>query len=443
METVQDSSAAWQVIATAVIFLIVYACVITEKLNRAVAALAGALLLVLFHVVDFTAAIERYIPWETIALFAGMMILTSLVQRTGLVPYAAAHLVRLLKAAPLRILLVLSILTAVGSALLDSVLVVLLLVPFTFSLTRMMKLNPAPYLISQIIAANIGGVATLIGSPTNMMIGTAAGFSFNEMFMHLAPVALICLVLVIILFALLYRRQLVVPAKLRTQVMAIKPHEHIRDLSLAIRSLVIYGLTIIGLILHETLHLEAAVIALTGATLLMLVGVRSHEGHGRLFETIEWPLLIFLASIYVIVGGLVETGVIGSMATGLVEIAQGNVLIASMLMLWLTGLVAATADSLPWVAAMIPLVDEALNQFRMAGSEHIRHPLWVTLALGAGLGANGTLIGAAVNVVVAGMSAKEGAALRYVQYLKVGAFVALLSLAVASIYVYTVYFLWA
>lgn len=439
MESVNAVSTVWQVIAAAAIFLVVYAFVVTEKVNRAIAALAGALLLIVLGIVDFDKALQQYIPLEAIFLMAGMMILAGLMNKTGIIPCAAVFLVRKVKADPMKTLLVLSAITAAGSAFLDSIITVMLMVPLTFSIARTLKLNPAPFFISQIIAANIGGAATFIGNPSNMIIGTAADLSFNDFIIHLAPVAAISMIAAFVIFSLMYRNQMIVSSKLRAQVMELKPADYLKDRSMTMKSSVVYVLILIGFFMHDALNIEAAVVALAGATLLMLISLKTYEQHGRMFESVEWATIIFLAGLFVVAGGLAETGIAGSLATKMVEIAHGDMLFASMLLLWLTGIVSATADSLPFVAAMIPIIHEAGAQMNQGNAAGIT-PLWWSMALGASLGGNGTLAGAAVNVVVAGMSGKEGYPIRYTQFLKIGALVAIISLVISTLYIRFVFF---
>lgn len=433
-------SPGWQVIAAVVVFLVVYAVIITEKLSRAAVALAGAVMLALLGAVGLEEAYTGHILWRMLFLLVGMSALTGMVSRTGLLQYAAVRAVQRVKACPVKMLTVLTVATAVGSALLDHVTTVLLIVPLTIHIARTLKVSPMPYLIAEIVAVNVGGAATMIGSLPNLMIGGAnPRLSFNDFLVHTGLVSLLILILTLSLLVYRYRGKLAAGKAERKEVLAIDAAGVIRDRALAIKTLAALALTVIGFVLHEPLsawtgvRIEAATVALAGATLVMLAGLRG-KAVDEALDTIEWRTVVFFAGLFAVVGALVETGVIARLATMALQLAHGDIGYLSLLALWLSGIVSATVDNTPFVAAMIPLVREFGVQMELTDPAAL-DPVWWSLALGASLGGSGTLIGAAANVVVAGIAAREGEEIPYAEYLKIGAPLTLLALAVATGYV--------
>ncbi|WP_144936010.1 ArsB/NhaD family transporter [Paenibacillus sp. 32O-W] len=435
MNELSMEAATWQVVAAVVIFLVSYALIVAEKWNRAVIAMAGAILMIILGLVDFEAAYQSYVDWKTIFLLIGMMIIVGITSKSGVFQYLAVRAAQKAKGDPIRILILLSLLTAGGSALLDNVTMVLLMVPITFSVTRILKLNPVPFLIAEIISANMGGTATLIGDPPNLMIGSATHLNFIDFLIHLAPVILIILGVTLLFFKLLYGKQLKVQAKERKELMKLSARSYITDKPLLIKSLIVVGLTIIGFLIHHLLHLEVAVIAMAGATILMLVAVKDNDVE-EMLQSVEWVTILFFAGLFVLIGGLIEVGVIRSLATGMLQITEGDIAFTAMLVLWVSGFASATIDNIPFVATMIPLIKDMGAQLNVDPSA--LNPVWWSLALGACLGGNGTLIGASANLIVAGMAKKEGKAFSYMEFLKVGAPVTLISLVISSVYVYFV-----
>jgi Na+/H+ antiporter NhaD/arsenite permease-like protein len=433
-------SPGWQVIAAVVVFLAVYAVILTEKWSRAAVALAGAVVLALLGAVGLEEAYSAHIVWRMLFLLVGMMVLTGMVSRTGLIQYAAIRAVQRVKACPVKMLAVLTVATAVGSALLDHVTTVLLVVPITIPIARALKVSPMPYLIAEIVAVNIGGAATMIGSLPNMMIGGAnPRFTFNDFLVHTGLVSLFILILTVSILVYLYRGKLAAGKAERKEVLAIDAAGAIRDRTLALKTLIALVLTILGFVLHGPLsewtgvRIEAATVALAGATLLMLAGLNG-KAVDEALDAIEWRTVVFFAGLFAVVGALVETGVIANLATMALQLAHGDIGYLSMLALWLSGIVSATVDNTPFVAAMIPLVREFGVQMELSDPAAL-DPVWWSLALGASLGGSGTLIGAAANAVVAGMAAREGERIPYMEYLKIGAPLTLLSLVISSAWV--------
>jgi Na+/H+ antiporter NhaD/arsenite permease-like protein len=433
-----EDVAAWQVITAVVLFLVTYSIIITEKINRAVIALAGALLMVILGIVDFEATYGHHIEWKTIFLLIGMMILVGISNKTGMFQFAAVKAAQLAKGDPIRILLMLSALTALASAFLDNVTTVLLVVPVTFSITRILQVNPMPFLIAEILAANIGGTATLIGDPPNIMIGSAnEHLTFNMFLVNLGPAVIIIMAVTMWLLKRIYGKQMSVSEEQKAELMSLSAADYITDSRLMKKSLIVLALTILGFVLHSVIHMEAAVVALAGATTLMLIGVKEHELE-EVFHSIEWTTIFFFVGLFVLVGGLIDVGIIHSLASKAVDITGGNIAFASMLVLWVSGIASATIDNIPFVATMIPLVDNMGLQMGITDANEL-NPVWWSLALGACLGGNGTLIGASANVIVAGLAAREGKELSYMQFLKIGAPLTLVALLISTVYVYFVY----
>ncbi|UVI31910.1 ArsB/NhaD family transporter [Paenibacillus spongiae] len=414
------------------IFLLTYGFIIAEKIHRTIVAMLGGILMIGFGIVDQETALH-HIDFNTLGLLIGMMIIVSITADTGLFKYIAVRAAKKANGSPVRILVSLALITAFGSAFLDNVTTVLLMVPVTFSITRALQINPLPFLLTQIMAANIGGTATLIGDPPNIMIGSAVEeLGFMDFIIHLAPVAAIIMIVFIPLFILLFRKGIQTRDELKRGIMDINEKELISDPKLLRKSLSVLGLTIIGFFLHQTLHLESATVALAGAFLLLLLtGEHMME---EALSRVEWATIFFFVGLFALVSGLVETGVIAELAEKAMELTGGELVAASMLILWLSAIASAFLDNIPFVATMIPLIQEMGNM----GLSNLE-PLWWSLALGACLGGNGSLIGASANLIVAGMASKEGYPIRFVTYLKYGFPLMLLSVAISSVYIYLRY----
>ncbi len=426
----------FQIYLAVIIFLVTYAFIIAEKINRAIVALLGAFLMVAFRIVDLEVALTHHIEWGTITLLIGMMILVGITSTTGVFQYVALKSAKIAKGDPIRILIILSLLTAVASAFLDNVTTVLLIVPVTFSITRLLGVNPVPYLISEVLFSNIGGTATLIGDPPNIMIGNAIKhLTFNKFLLNLAPIVIVIMLVTLVLIYFIYRKQLKVDDAQKQKLMNLNEKEYIKDAVLMKKSLIVLGLTILGFVLHSVLHMEAAVVAIGGATLLMLIGVKEHDLE-EVFHSVEWVTIFFFAGLFTLVGGLVDVGIIKSLAEQALELTGGHIPTASILILWVSGIASATIDNIPFVATMIPLIqDMAIGMGLPVDAPEI-DALWWSLSLGACLGGNGTLIGASANVIVAGMASREGHGFSYFDFLKIGAPLTLIALAIAHVYIY-------
>ncbi|WP_079913738.1 SLC13 family permease [Paenibacillus sp. 32352] len=423
-----------QAILAIAIFLIIYALIISEKIHRTILAILGAVLMIVLGIVNQETAIH-HIDFNTIGLLVGMMIIVGITAETGLFKYVALKAAKLAKGKPTRILIALVALTAGGSAFLDNVTTVLLMVPVTLSITRQLRINPIPFLFTQIIASNVGGTATLIGDPPNIMIGSAVKeLTFMEFIYNLTPIAVIIMLVYTPIFLLMFRKQIQSTPELQQSIMEMDENSMITDSRLLRKCLIVLGVTILGFFLHQTLHMESATVALAGAFLLLLLtGERMLE---KAFHSVEWVTLFFFVGLFVLVAGLVETGVIALLAKKAVEITGGDLFASSMLILWLSAIASAFLDNIPFVATMIPMIQEMGTM----GVDNLE-PLWWSLALGACLGGNGTLIGASANLVVAGLASKEGYPITFMKYLKYGFPLMILSIVLSSAYIYLRYLL--
>lgn len=426
-----DSSAY---IAIAV-FVIAYMLIISEKIHRTIVALTGAMVMIIMGILSQDQAIH-HIDFNTIGLLTGMMIMVNITSETGLFNYLAIWAAKKVKANPVKLLVALSALTAVCSAFLDNVTTVLLTVPVTFSITAQLKIPVQPFLIAQIMSSNIGGTATLIGDPPNIMIGSAVPeIDFMAFLTNLGDICIVIFAITIAIIIAIYHKKLHTTTALQEQVMAMNEKEELKDTLLLKKCLTVLFLTIITFMFHAQLGLESATVALAGASLLMLITVSRREKRiANILSRLEWLAIFFFVGLFILVGGLVETGVIKAMAAEAIKITSGNVTASTMLILWLSAIASAFIDNIPFVATLIPMIKE-MGAMGMTNLE----PLWWALSLGACLGGNGTLIGASANVVVAGMASAHGEKLSFISYLKIACPLMILSIIVASIYVYIRY----
>jgi Na+/H+ antiporter NhaD/arsenite permease-like protein len=414
------------------IFLVTYALIISEKIHRTIVAMLGGILMVAFGIVNQETAIH-HIDFNTLGLLTGMMIIVAITAQTGLFKFIAIWSAKRVNGEPVKILVALSIITAVGSAFLDNVTTVLLMVPVTFSITRQLRISPIPFLITEILAANIGGTATMIGDPPNIMIGSAVKeLTFVAFIDNLALISFFILFVTIAILAFLYRKQIQTTEELKAGLMDMREEEEITDPALLKKCLAILALTIAGFFVHQIVHIESATIALLGAFILLLL-TGEHYLEDSLTK-VEWTTIFFFVGLFVLVSGLVETGVIAQLATKAIELTNGNLAATALLILWMSAIASAFVDNIPFVATMIPMIQE-MGKMGLTDLE----PLWWSLALGACLGGNGSLIGASANLIVAGMSAKEGHHISFIQFLKIGFPLMILSILIATVYVYLRY----
>ena len=423
----------FQVIAASVVFFLTYALIISEKLHRTVVALMGAMLVLFLGILDQELAVEA-IDFNTIGLLIGMMIIVGITRRTGVFEFLAIKAAKMAKGNPWLIMFFLAAITALTSALLDNVTTVLLMVPVTFSITQELELNPIPFLLTQIISSNIGGTATLIGDPPNIMIGSATGLGFLDFVINLTLPVIVIFFVTMFLLKIIYRKQLVVEESLKARIMDFKEIEAIKDYALLKKSLLVLGLTIFGFVLHQFLHMESATIALGGATLLLLI---TREEPEDILLSVEWPTIFFFAGLFVLVGALEHVGVIEWVARKSLEATGGALTLTTLLILWLSAIASAFVDNIPFVATMIPLIQK---MGELGGIENLK-PLWWALSLGACLGGNGTLIGASANVIVAGLAEKQGYPISFKYFLKIAFPLMILSIVISTAYIFLAYLL--
>lgn len=417
-----------------VIFVAAYALIISEKVHRTVVGLFGAMLMILFGIIDQETAIH-HIDFNTLGLLMGMMIIVNITSETGLFNFLAIWAAKKVKAQPVALLVALSAITAVCSALLDNVTTVLLTVPITFSITSQLKVDVKPFLIAQILSSNVGGTATLIGDPPNIMIGSAVGLSFMDFIYNVTGVSILIFFVVVALLVVLYGKELKTQPELQDKVMRLDEKSQISNPSLLKRCLGVITFTITLFVLHSTLHLETATAALTGAGLLLLITYSRNEGMiAKVLSKVEWLAIFFFAGLFVLVGALVETGVIKMLAAEAIKITNGNESATAMLILWMSAFASAFIDNIPFVATLIPLIQD-MGQMGLSNLE----PMWWSLALGACLGGNGTLIGASANVVVASMAAQRGKQISFIGFMKIALPVMVLTIIISNIYIWLRY----
>jgi len=407
------------------IFLLALAAIASERIDRTKVALLGAILMLVTQTIDQERAIEA-IDWNTIGLLAGMMLVVRLTETTGVYTYLAIRAGQLSRGQPFLVVLALAGTTAVLSAFLDNLTTVLLVVPITFLLADTLDIDPIPLVLIEIFASNIGGTATLIGDPPNIIIAGATDLTFSQFIVNLAPVVLVVLAVVVPLLFLLYRRRLQVAPEARTRVLELDARRAIEDPDELRRTLPILLATILVFFVHRPLHLEPATVALGGATLMLLVSRQSVE---KALAGIEWPTLFFFIGLFVMVGALEERGAIDEVAQGIADVTAGNRTAELLGILWVSGIASGIVDNIPFTATMVPVVE----QLRSEGGGDDAY--WWALALGACFGGNATIIAAAANVAAAGLAARSGRPIGFVEFLRVGIPVTLLSLVIATGYV--------
>ena len=412
-----------QIVSIAV-FVVVMFAIMTEKLHRSLAAIVGAMLVLALHVLPFDAAME-HIDFNTLGVLLGMMLFVSVVKLSGMFEFLAIKAARLAKGEPWKVMLLFVLLTAVLSAFLDNVTTVLLIGPMTLTVCKLLDVNPIPFFMTEILASNIGGTATLIGDPPNIMIGSAAGFTFFDFILYDAPAVVIILAAVLVVFYFLYGRKMQVNEEHRARIMELDEHAMIKNKRLLKQSYVMIGLVVVGFMAHGALGLESSVIALGAAGIIMLISGESIE---EALTNVEWTTLAFFAGLFVIVGAMAETGVIEMLAHALIDATGGNVFVTMLVLLIGSAVISSFLDNIPFVATMIPIL------LAMESSGMDVTPLWWAVSLGACLGGNGTLIGASANVVLSDISKKNGHEITFVQFLKTGFPIMLLTVAIAGLY---------
>ena len=390
--------------------------------------------MIIFGILSQEVAIH-HIDFNTLGLLIGMMTIVNITAETGLFNFLAIWAAQKVDANPTKLLLALATLTAVCSALLDNVTTVLLTVPVTFSITSQLKVDVKPFLMAQILASNIGGTATLVGDPPNIMIGSAVGLSFMDFIYNLTLPAIVIFIVTILILKLIYGKSLHTTPELQAEVMKHNPYKQIRDKVLVKKCLAVLAFTMSLFVAHSALGLESATAALTGAGLLLLITyTRDEEMIAKVLSKVEWLAIFFFAGLFILVGGLVETGVIKMLAEEAIAITQGSVEATAVLILWMSAFASAFVDNIPFVATMIPLIKD-MGAMGLSNLE----PMWWSLALGACLGGNGTLIGASANVVVASLAAQHGRQISFIGFMKVAFPCMILSIIISTAYLYLRY----
>ncbi|HEY0952429.1 ArsB/NhaD family transporter [Nocardioides sp.] len=402
-------------IAAVIIFLGAYALLVTEKVHRTKVALGGAALMLLLRITDGEHAFfsdHTGIEWNVIFLLLGMMMMVSIIRRTGAFEYVAIWAAKRTRGRPYPLMVMLCVLTAVASALLDNVTTVLLIAPVTFLVCQRLGLRPVPFLIAEVFASNIGGAATLVGDPPNIIIAARADLTFNDFLVHMAPIVVVLMVVFSLLCRWLFRAEFTYDAERAESVMRLNEREAITDPRLLVKSLAVLTLVVLAFVLHPVLHYEPSVVALLGAGLLLLItDVDTTEA----LADVEWPTLAFFAGLFIMVGGLVETDVISKVSEATADATDGRLGLASMVLLGGSAVLSAIVDNIPYVATMSPIVSDLAAGHGSAG-----HVLWWALALGADLGGNATAVGASANVVALGLADREGHHIGFWEFTKYG-----------------------
>ena len=407
-----------------IIFCLAYILIILEKFPISVLAMLGAVVMVMTGVLGAEEAFKA-IDLNVIFLLVGMMIMVSILAETGLFEWIAIKATQLVKGEPIPLLVLLMLVTAVFSAFLDNVTTILLIVPVTIVMLENLKLDTKPFIIGEILASNIGGTATLIGDPPNILIGSEAGFSFNDFIINLGPVIIVNLIITIFLLYFFYCRKMKVPRELKAHIMELNPDRALKDKKLMYHSLIILLLVIVGFVSHEITHIEPSIIALGGAMALILVSKKEPE---EIFEKVEWPTLFFFMGLFIMVEGLVEVGVIQMLAEATLSLTKGDFQKTALFIGVLSSSVSPIIDNIPYTTTMLPLIKNLENAFSNVDA------LWWSLALGACLGGNATLIGASANVVAANISRKNGKVISFIEYLKYGLPLTFVTIVIAMIY---------
>lgn len=407
-----------------VVFIAVILLIMTERVHRTAAALAGAVTLVLTGVMTADKALS-YIDFNTIGMLVGMMILVAIIRKSGMFEYIAVRSAKAVHGDPWKIMVAFVLITAVLSSILDNVTTVLLVGPMTIAIARMLDINPVPFLMTQILASNIGGTATLIGDPPNIMIGSAAGLSFTDFLANTGVCVIFVMLALLLMMRIFYKKQVESGDIDTERVMALDPDKSISDRALMNKGIAVIILTIIGFIFHDKIGVDSAVIALTAAAVMLLI---SHQDVDEAISGVEWTTIVFFMSLFVVVGGLTETGVIKSLSTLVINMTNGHPVVTMVVLLWVSAILSSFLDNIPFVATLIPLV----LAMRSAGMDV--EPLWWAISLGACLGGNGTMIGASANVVLSDISTKHGYPITFQSYLKTGMPFMLVSVGISMVF---------
>lgn len=434
-----DFITAHNVAISAGMLLIAYVFIALEKIPKMTIALLGAAITIVLGLVSQHKTIGdlinqnyfiNFVDFNVIFLLVSMMIIVAITTRSGVFNWIANELLKFTKGHPVKVLFALGLFTAITSAFLDNVTTVILIMPITFVIAKQLDVDPIPYLLTEIFASNIGGTATLIGDPPNIIIGSAAGFSFMDFVLELTlPIAIILLIVLAVL-ALIFKSKLVADENKMAQVATIDNSNTIIDKKLMWRSTIILGLVILGFMLHDIIHIETCVVAMLGASILLLF-----EKPDEIIKDVEWNTIFFFIGLFIIIGGVEASGGIKLMAQWILDVTQGSQAAASMLILWASGIISGIIDNIPYTATMAPMIAE----IQKATDAAYAYPLWWALSLGACLGGNLTIIGAAANVIVSENAAKYGHPIAFMRFLKYGFVTVAISLVISTAYIYLKY----
>ena len=422
------------------VFVVAYLFIATEKIPKMIAALAGAAVILALGVTGSEDAFYSHdtgVDWDVIFLLLGMMIIVSVLRKTGVFEYVAIWAAKRAKGSPLRVMILLTLITAVASALLDNVTTVLLIAPVTLLLCDRLGIKPVPFLIAEVLASNIGGAATLIGDPPNIIIGSRAGLAFNDFLLNLGPIVVIELLVFTLVLPRLFRGSFTVDPDRVADVMALDEREAIRDRGLLVKCGAVLLAVFAGFVGHSLLHIEPSVVALLGAGILVLLSKSAPKDY---LAGVEWETLLFFAGLFIMIGALVKTGVVGNLAKLAADATGGNTLFAVLLILGVSALLSGLIDNIPYVATMSPLVLALTND--IADPTH-SEALWWSLALGADFGGNMTAVGASANVVMLGIAARSGFPISFWEFTKKGAVITVITIIVAAPYLWLRYFVFA
>jgi len=424
-----------------ILFMLTYMVIVTERINRAIVAGLGAALMISLGVLNQEQAIAG-VDFNTLGLLTGMMVIVAITRRCGVFQYVAIRTSKIVGARPVGILLMLTTVTAAFSALLDNVTTVLLIAPVTLLITEELELDPYPFLFAEIFASNIGGAATLIGDPPNIMIGSAAHLSFNDFLLNVAPIVPVVLLATLIVIVAIWGEGMRTTDEARQRVMRFREREAITNVKLLRKSVFVLSVVVVCFILAHPLRLEPATIAMFGAGLLLLlnnvgrdVDRQSEDVHRSLAE-VEWVTIFFFVGLFIVVAGIERAGLLQILADYVIGLTGGDLAITSVSILWISAIASAIVDNIPFVATMIPMIESMAPTF--GGPEHLA-PLWWSLALGACLGGNGSLVGASANLIVAGFAERAGHRIGFLRFLRAAFPLMLLGILIATAYVYLRY----
>lgn len=424
------------------ILVIAYIFIASEKIQKSVVALAGASLTMLLGLIPFETHFDKethtlikgvfaHVDFHVIFLLIGMMIIVHISSRSGVFKWLAIELLHLTKGHPKTVLFALAGFTAIASAFLDNVTTVVLMMPITFIIAKEFDTDPVPFLITEVLASNIGGTATLIGDPPNIIIGSRAGLSFMDFVKELTPIIALIFLVSISVLIYIFRKGLKATPEVMQKIATIDNSKTITDKSLMIRSVATIGLVILGFVTHDITHIPAFVFAVAGASFLLLF-----EQPKEIYKDVEWLTIFFFVGLFIIIGGFEANGGIKFLADGLITLTHGSLNAATMIILWASGILSGIIDNIPYTATMAPLISELINPANPNSIAGNVHALWWALSLGACLGGNLTIIGAAANVLVSETAASKGHKISFLRFMKYGALITFISLTFSSVYLY-------